>query len=533
MSYDPSLGEESEKKLEEKKEKLQQQRDKEKEERDKDRSRRIGILQKIAKKLRAKKQAGGSGAQSSEDWDRILRVKDLHLFIFSMIGLLSSIFLSYFKWSQRCYLDPTAKTPTCINDPDGVYARLVSSLPNPPTAVTATVENTYDRMGSVWGVMVAAQFFMSFSTLICIILLVQYYRLRVHERRREWSGLEEIDLIEGAGMEKGKGKLDNKKYVFTRSYNFFQSTLRIEFAAETLLHLVHPILWLEPLSSSAQTAYEVLECAIFLRLYLLLRLLYIFSNTYIFRQDIVNSNKELQRYGYKVTASSTYKIMFYNNPGIMVGLLVAVTVGIFGFWMFVIERNGNSQFTNLLDCYWFVWVTLATIGYGDMTATSVTGRAVVILIAIASLTIVTIFGGIVTNLLAPSKEQKYVAGYLEQVDADVEYKRAAVNLIVVVHRERKLRMSNRGGYDFGGKRSPEVYRAIKRLRSARLAMRDSLGSASDPVVDIKLQRAVVMANRLNELLDTQANQIVNLEERIVRATFAIKQRGTLRKRGAK
>lgn len=78
-----------------------------------------------------------------------------------------------------------------------------------------------------------------------------------------------------------------------------------------------------------------------------------------------------------------------------------------------------------------------------------------------------------------------------------------------------------------GGRTPKVYAAIKRLRSARLAIRQSLGAAADPIVDIKLQGAILLAYRMNKLLDQQGVQIVKLEEKVLRSTAAIKTKSSV------
>lgn len=485
-----------------------EEEEKAREEREERRRKRLAMLVNISRKLRSRTKS----SKQNVDWERILATKDFHVFLFSMIGLVSSIAQSYYKWSQRCYENKEGK---CAESGTSIVKQ------------TATIENT-SKMETVQAVLYTSQAILTLSTFVTVYLLTQFYRLKVTERRREWSGLEDIDLIES------EGRSGDKMREFVNSYSFFQSSLLWQWAIEVLVHLVHPILWIETADSAKtgvqmfQTIYEVTECAVFLRLYLVLRILYTNSNIYIFRYDIVASNRDLQRSGYSVTAASTAKIMFYNNPTTMVLAMMLFSVILFGFWIFVIERNGNPQFEGLWDCYWFVAVTLATLGYGDMLATSTTGRIVVIIIGGASLVILTLFSGIVTNLLAPSREEKYVTGYLALKTANDEYEKAAVNIIVLAHRERKLRRTLRVlPPELKAKRSPQMYNAVKRLKAARLEIRNSIGSAADPVVDIKLQRAIVMGDSLCNMLDVQAKRMLKLEEKILRAAAAIKKAGSM------
>ena len=503
---------------EDKKEQLKREREleeerkkEEKERRGASRAARINVLRTLAIRLRSNRRRYRK--KKDEQWDRIVRIRTIQLCAFSLVGLLTSVLMSFFKWTQRCWVIPDATgdvlqaecKPTNVGNPNA-------------TITTATFHNTNAHYPVSFFFIVAGQVVLSFSTVICIILLGQLYKLKLMERRREWSGFTEIDLIDDDGEHTSR----EKQELFRASYSFWRSNLRWQFALELFVHVIHPFTLLESQGPFWQTFYEVSEAFIFLRLYLLLMVLYINSNIYQLRHDIVASNSELTRVGYEIDATSTAKIIFYKFPERVVVGLTVMAILVFGFWIYVVERGNNSAFEQLVDCYWFVWVSVSTIGYGDKFAVTTTGRIVVMVIAVVSFFITTVFAGIVTNLLTPTREEKYVTSYLHHKSTDKDYKKAAVNMIEVAFLQKKYRSAERVPDSLASRRSPDVYAAIKRLRDARLAARESVGRAADPVVDQKLQRAIFQTYQLDRMLDEQAIAIMKLENRLLRSVALVK-----------
>jgi hypothetical protein len=463
----------------------------------------LRVVQDLAKRLREGRRR--TRMKVDTRWDQIIRVRNQHLLCFSMIGLAASIALSYYKWAERCWV---------LDEPDGDCD--VAFIGNPNATLTvATVSNTAASMPVANFFIILGQSVITFSTVVCIRVLFQLYRLHLTERRRAWSGLDEIDLIND------DSGINSRQTQFKRSYNFLRSSLKWQFLLELLVHVLHPIVWLETAGPSASTLYEVLQSFIFLRLYLVFRVLYINSRIYQHREDIVKSNRELRESGYEVTMTSTAKIVFYKQPTIVVLSMTATSVAVLGFWMFVTERNNNTNFESLWDCYWFVWVSIATIGYGDMYAITRTGRIIVLFIVLASLFITTVFSGIVTNLLSPTREQRLVSSYLAQDSSQKVYREAAAELIVAAIEERK-RNRTKSASTLISRRSPMMYAAIKKFRKARLVLRESLGAAADPVMDNKLVTAVTDAHNLNISLDKQAQDIAEIEEALAKAVHIIK-----------
>lgn len=483
--------------------------------RNKESIRLMAVLDHVRSWIRVSRSVKTYVMTSNEPWDRILRTKQLHITVFSMFGLAMSITMSYYRWYRRCV--PDAHGDCHPGDAIGDIGEGV---------VAASIANSSGYMQGVFVTLIGLQVMLAASSFVVIALLVQYYGLILTERQREWSGLEELDRIDASGAE--KQRLEN---MFRLSYRFWDSSLRWSLLAEVLVHLFYPILVFEALGNFGATLDEVAECFVFCRLYLIVRVMYIHSDTYVFRSQILRGNNELQQMGHQVNAFTTFKIVFYRYPASMIIFLTVTVIAVFGFCMFVVERNNNPLLTDLPNCYWLVWVTVSTIGYGDVTAVSTTGRVLVILIAFLTLFIMVLFGGVVTNLLSPTREQKYIQRYLEQSEAEEFYKRAAVSVIEVAFLERKKRRQasaagSAGLRSFETKRSPAMYNVMRKMREARHLIRQSLGAAGDSVVDEKLKDAILLADGINKTLHEQGLAILFLQERVQRAAAIVKQQAT-------
>ncbi len=75
------------------------------------------------------------------------------------------------------------------------------------------------------------------------------------------------------------------------------------------------------------------------------------------------------------------------------------------------ERNlPNTKFTSLFDSIWFTAVTVTTVGYGDITPNSMTGRLIALMTFVTGLVLFGVFagmiGGSVTEVLEENRHKK-------------------------------------------------------------------------------------------------------------------------------
>ncbi len=88
----------------------------------------------------------------------------------------------------------------------------------------------------------------------------------------------------------------------------------------------------------------------------------------------------------------------------------------FVFSLFIWQQDPDIK--DLSDALWFTFQTVTTIGYGDLLATSVIGRALTVILAIYSMAIVAIFTGIIAGFyveVVKHKSNERLMEFLERL----------------------------------------------------------------------------------------------------------------------
>lgn len=83
--------------------------------------------------------------------------------------------------------------------------------------------------------------------------------------------------------------------------------------------------------------------------------------------------------------------------------------------VFIVEPNINSLF----DSVWYCFSVATTIGFGDITAVTVLGRAVSIFLSICSILIVAVVPGIITSYYIEStklREKESTVKFLDDLE---------------------------------------------------------------------------------------------------------------------
>ncbi|MDX2470049.1 MAG: NAD-binding protein [SAR324 cluster bacterium] len=92
----------------------------------------------------------------------------------------------------------------------------------------------------------------------------------------------------------------------------------------------------------------------------------------------------------------------------LVLIILPLLVGISTFGIYIIEGYGSSPFVSLFDSLWWTVVTFTTVGYGDMSPSTVEGKSFGILILVLGVVINSIIISLVSNwffALRSGKEQ--------------------------------------------------------------------------------------------------------------------------------
>eukprot|EP00759_Apiculatamorpha_spiralis_P027625 PhF_6_TR30400/c0_g1_i2/m.44573 len=366
--------------------------------------------------------------------DRLQRVRDAHIFSFSMAGILMMVVMSSFTWYNSCKNIP---------DPgDDCYKGNTSVTPSPyPVAYRKDTyfDEAIQSDANVAAFISILQVFITVSTIITICLICHKYYLQLNIKRSLWSGLNWADVE--SMRNKTKSPLWKR---FSSAYDLFQSTMKWDLFLEVAIHVPHPIFFIK---RESETLFEISQILMFLRLYLLFGLAHHYSPAYRSRIEIVSSNHELSRTNFKIDTNITSKMIFYEHTGRAVLVLFLLSIALFGFCMFVVERknevlrNDPKFFGKLENCFWFIFVTFSTIGYGDLFPMTTIGRIIAVLASAGGIYVQNLFGGVVTNRVAKTSEQKTVEEYINRSKAEDNYEVWAAILIQRVYREYVAHMA--------------------------------------------------------------------------------------------
>eukprot|EP00754_Rhynchopus_humris_P042243 Rhum_TRINITY_DN25891_c0_g1::Rhum_TRINITY_DN25891_c0_g1_i1::g.182796::m.182796 len=379
---------------------------------------------------------------------------------------------------------------------------------------TPTVEHNFYDWQEVFALVIECVIIC--TTALALYLLSQYYRNLLQLKQREWSS----GILGGGRKNAFQMAVQAKKMEKEEgSYGFVRSSLFPKYLCEVLIHIVLPY----PGVPRSKPIYQILQLVMFSRLYLVLRMLHTSSNAFLKRSRINSYYADFRRMNLKIRWTLTLKMLFYDNPVTAVIAALLFTLTMSGFCMFVLERDNTPSFDDPLNCMWFSFVTLSTVGYGDMYPSTHSGRFVACLTGLMGHVVAALFGGILTNKLAPSKTQQLISVFLDNQTAEVEFRHAAATLIQSVWREAAkadknvaFAMRMRGGTGSAaaalgtviGKKDEgtlrvfrqvltvrnhkrnKVYAAVKIFRNTRHQVAKAQLTAADPALEQKLDLVI-------------------------------------------
>eukprot|EP01064_Diplonema_japonicum_P032873 TRINITY_DN6303_c0_g3_i1.p1 TRINITY_DN6303_c0_g3~~TRINITY_DN6303_c0_g3_i1.p1 ORF type:complete len:738 (+),score=84.02 TRINITY_DN6303_c0_g3_i1:68-2281(+) len=339
---------------------------------------------------------------------------------------------------------------------------------------------------------------MMLLTVMSLVFLGQYYRASYVTKQQDW--MQQM----GDGIDEPTGLPPSACKLFTR------------FAVEVTIQLIYPF----PFIPRSSFLYQLLLIGMFFRLYIVLRVLHTSSHAFRRRAQIRSQYQDFRRMNLKISWDLTIKMAFYKYMWAMVSVSTLLIIFVLAFCLYVLEREArdtqglHSGFSDIGGCLWFSFITFSTIGYGDMVPRTPAGKVVTVLLGVLGHLVIATFGGVVTNKLTPTKTQQLMTEYVENQDAEANYKRAAATLIQSVWRaclarrraERNIWSSDRESNKIRQRNREQVRQAVKRFMQRRYQLAKSSLQAIDPVVDQKLD----LMNNMLEAHGDILNKLVGL-----------------------
>ena len=457
--------------------------------------------------------------REDKDFDAILRQKHVHILGFSMVGLGTMLLTAVITWftsnAERPSNSPLPPTDSYYNDPN----------------VSPTLLN----------LMYLSQAVITSSTVVCLVLITQKYRLLLMVKRAEWSGatVYEIETHRGDNV----ADTQRRDY-FNKSYKFFGSSLMWNYIGEILIHVPHPIMWMASkpdingdLDTIPNIGFKLLQIAMFLRLYLVPTILHLYSEPYINRFEVVSGDKDLLSVGYQINKPLTLKMLFYKYTAAVLVSVTLVSLIMFGYSIFSLERieviatrDDYNTFGSSSNAFWFSYVTFVTVGYGELAPRNVVGRVLAALCASVGVITFTIYGAVLVSRVSLTKEQKYGVEYLKTQKGKTDYIEAAeevVKMALLTYMFPKIVAARAVRAGASGdevkkivdeRQAPparhkanRMYRAIKKFRAARRNLEAAFMQAEDVVVNQKMEAVEQMMLAIHREVNEHQAKFGHLE----------------------
>ena len=242
----------------------------------------------------------------------------------------------------------------------------------------------------------------------------------------------------------------NAKYIQPYS-NFFQTNLFRYFIIEFMLAILHPNLIFKKIYFTTSKKYNLKEIKynindIFL-LIQCIRLVYfiiifaICSEFYSPRADRV-----CKMMGKKLNLFFSFRSLFINRTAIMLGYCSLIICSMLSYMLKILSQPISNdediiKFHNFGDCFWYVLVTMTTVGYGDIFPTTTLGRIVGCIVAILGNVVVALIVSFFQEKTNLREEEKNALEFIQRINEKEEVMKASAayfksNMLYIVNKKK-------------------------------------------------------------------------------------------------
>ncbi len=177
-------------------------------------------------------------------------------------------------------------------------------------------------------------------------------------------------------------------------------------------------------SETSDFTGDALNCFVFLRLLLLFRVVRYRSQWYSAGATFIGALNRVHFNLFFVIKAMTHLSPFR----LLFGVLIPTALGLaYSIWVF--ERQSHSRHINFGDTVWLLLITMATVGYGDLTPENHFGRALCVVAAITGLLGTAFLVAFVSSKLRLSKAEEKVVGLMGKDEARRRMRTEATRVI--------------------------------------------------------------------------------------------------------
>eukprot|EP00002_Diphylleia_rotans_P024347 TRINITY_DN4803_c0_g1_i1.p1 TRINITY_DN4803_c0_g1~~TRINITY_DN4803_c0_g1_i1.p1 ORF type:complete len:376 (+),score=72.63 TRINITY_DN4803_c0_g1_i1:795-1922(+) len=252
----------------------------------------------------------------------------------------------------------------------------------------------------------------------------------------------------------------------------------------------------------------------FVRLYLLIRPMRDFSPVYRNRGKIIKSGHAAKGGQSFNTWLIHLRIAFYDHPGLFVFCMFLISYLFLSFSIYVHERESLDNFA-FGDSLWYTAITMTTVGYGDIVASTRMGRIVAVMAGVLGIMLSSFCVAVTSGFLRLSGHQKFAVDWVHKVDMDASHEEAAAVMVQSWWRLMKLRRSGQLTPKIEYHFVKNIIQATLKLRRFRRMRRYLQNYQDDPVIMQKLQ----LEGRFDPVLD----RVLRMEDLLNKLDWRLKR----------
>ena len=241
----------------------------------------------------------------------------------------------------------------------------------------------------------------------------------------------------------------NKNARYIQVYtSFFGTSLFGYFILEVILACLHPNLFFKNkyIKTSEKinlkiVTYNVNDFLILIqsiRLSYLIVIVAICSEFYSARADRV-----CKMMGKKLDLFFSFRALFIRYRPLMLGYCSVIICSILAYMLKIINQPlpTKNNFKNFVDYFWFVVITMTTVGYGDVIPETTLGRIIGCTSAIAGTIVVALIVSFFNSKINLTKTEKYSLKFLKKVNDKEEIMKASAiyfraNMLYVINKKK-------------------------------------------------------------------------------------------------